>query len=98
MKKYADLGTAHRCEPCVEYPGVWLIYINGNAPVGEESFGDFETAYLAAQKEQDLCTLEEVPKVSVCWKASDNDPRVGQVWFTPYYQHGYFNQYGTYCQ
>lgn len=97
MKKYADLGTVHRCEPCVEFPGAWLIYINGNAPVGEESFNDFESAYLAAKREWELSTLDPSPRVSICWKASDNDPRVGQVWFSGYYQLGWINQFGNFC-
>jgi hypothetical protein len=97
MKKYADLGTAHRCEPCVEWPGQYLIFINGNAPVSEESFPNFEAAYLAAQKEWELSTLEVAPRVSICWQATDGDPRVGQVWFTSYYQLGWINQFGQFC-
>lgn len=97
MKKYAELGTVHRCEPCVEFPGTWLVYINGDAPPGEPTFGSFEEAHIFAKREWEITPIEPTPKVSVCWKASDDDPRVGQVWFTPYYQHGYFDQFGRYC-
>lgn len=36
--------------------------------------------------------------ISVCWKATDNDPRIGQVWFTGFYMHGRFNIFGDYKQ
>jgi hypothetical protein len=40
----------------------------------------------------------QASKISVCWKATDNDPRASQVWFTPFYQHGKFNVFGEYKQ
>lgn len=34
--------------------------------------------------------------ITICWKATDNDPRIGEVWFTPFYMHGKFNFFGDY--
>ena len=96
MKKYSELGDIHRCEPCEEYPGSWMIFINGEVPMDEETHQDFEAAYLAAKREWETSVLEDPPIVAVCWRASDNDPRIGQVWFTSYYRHGAINQYGQY--
>jgi hypothetical protein len=95
MKKYAELGTVHRGEPCQEYPGEWLVYSGKQ----EKSFDSFEKAKAWAETEVEiLFTIEAVepPRVSICWKCSDNDPRVGQVWFTGFYQHGKFNIFGSY--
>lgn len=36
--------------------------------------------------------------ISVCWKASDDDPRIGQIWFTPFYMHGKFKWTGEYVE
>lgn len=96
MKTYAQLGHVYRCEPCVEYPGAWLVYINGDSPPGDPTFNSFEEAWSFAKREWEINPLEVTPKISVCWKASDNDPRIGEVWFSPYYQHGWFDQYGKY--
>lgn len=86
LRKYADLGTVYRGKPCEEYPGEWLSYLNGN---DEKSFATFEEAYKDAFDRQ-----EASPSVS--WKCSDNDPRIGEVWFTGYYQHGRFDIFGRY--
>ena len=91
MRAYAQLGTVHRTEPCIEYPGEWLSYVNGGQ---EKSFFSFEEAKKDAYMRQDE-SAEEC-ETSVCWKCSDNDPRVGKVWFTGFYQHGRFNRFGNY--
>lgn len=92
MKTYAELGHVHRCEPCIEYPGEWLVYANGG---DETSHTTFDEAFSVAVDRQNN---EEEHNVtySICWKCSDNDPRVGAVWFTGFYQHGKFNQFGDY--
>ena len=98
LKRYAELGTVHRTEPCQEYPGEWLLFFPW-AP-NEQSYGSYADARDAATKllnkaEDDK--REYDPKdVSICWKCSDNDPRVGQVWFTGFYCHGRFNLFGSY--
>lgn len=94
MKTYAELGHVYRGDPCVEYPGEWLVYTNGG---DEKSFPSYEETFKVARKQSD--SLEDLNvKVSICWKCSDNDPRQGQVWFTGFYQHGYFGIYGSYVQ
>ena len=79
LKAFQDLGHVYRNEPCQEYPGKWIVYVNGNDP---SAYGDRGEAYVnAAHRSEDTDA-----KVSVCWECSDNDPRIGQVWFTPFYQ------------
>jgi hypothetical protein len=96
MKTFAQLGTVHRGEPCQEYPGEWLVYSKG------EERGSFPNRGLAIAYGEELVKEydkqpQEIPiQVSVSWKASDNDPRIGQVWFTGFYQDGKFNQFGSY--
>jgi len=91
MKTYAELGHVHRNEPCQEYPGEWLSYLNGG---DEKSFPTFEEARNDAADRQDASP--DNVETSVCWKCSDNDPRQGQVWFTGFYQHGKWNVFGRY--
>jgi hypothetical protein len=92
MRTYDELGHVHRNEPCVEYPGKWLVYANG---ADVDAFDTFAEAYQIAVE---LQNNEEEHNVtfSICWKCSDNDPRVGKTWFTGFYQHGKFNQFGAY--
>ena len=96
LKPYNKLGTTHRNEPCIEYPGEWIVYSAGEE---HSSHPNYDAAYVAAYQE----ALEydkrdqHVPiNISICWKASDNDPRIGEVWFTSFYEHGKFNQFGSY--
>ena len=89
MKRYNELGTAHRNEPCVEYPGTWHAYQDGTELGQYNTFGEA----LAAAK---LANDETGNKTSVGWSASDNDPRIGQVWMTGFYIHGRFDQFGFY--
>lgn len=35
-------------------------------------------------------------RISIAWKCSENDPRVGEVWFTGFYTHGRFTLFGDY--
>jgi hypothetical protein len=88
MKHYADLGSVFRNSPCIEFPGVWAVYING----GDERL--FPTFADAIDKGKELSDIYD--NVSICWIASDNDPRIGQVWFTPFYCHGKFTPFGVY--
>jgi hypothetical protein len=37
-------------------------------------------------------------KITIGWKASDNDPRSGEVWFASCFVHGKFNVFGEYKQ
>lgn len=99
MRAYAELGTVYRTEPCVEYPGKWLVYFPNRKVEEENSFATFEEAYAFAKTKEgyfpDDHYLSSI-HVSICWNCSDNDPRVGQVWFTGFYQHGRFNHFGDY--
>lgn len=102
LKKYEQLGTVYRTEPCQEYPGTWFVYDKNQEKEKQESgFPTFEDAWHHAQKlltEYDGEERDYPVKISICWGCSDNDPRVGQVWFTGFYQHGKFNQFGSYVQ
>ena len=79
LKHYKDLGSTFRNDPCIEYPGSWLLYVDG---VEQPSYNSLEDAMIAYNK----FFHETVSKITVCWKASDNDPRIGEIWFTGFYQ------------
>lgn len=86
----AELGTAKRGDPCREYPGTYLVYHNGNevgcfVDMEHDSASDPSARALAYERARKLHEREE-GKVSVCWEASHNDPRIGKVWFTNFYQ------------
>lgn len=85
MKAYADLGHVYRCEPCIEYPGQWIVYASDAAI----AHATFDAAYKHAKH-----LAETLDKVSVAWGASVDDPRIGQVWFTGFYVAGSFDQFG----
>lgn len=92
LKKYAELGNVFRNEPCQEYPGEWIVYVNGSESSKHPAFDKaFNAAKEASDKAQDIET-----EVSVCWNCSDGDPRVGEVWFTSFYRHGKFDCFGSY--
>lgn len=99
LKKFADLGTVHRGEPCQEYPGEWLVYYPNRKVEDNNSFATFEEAYAFAKTKEGY--FPEDPyfspiHVSIFWNCSEDDPRVGKVWFTGYYRHGKFDRFGRY--
>jgi hypothetical protein len=100
LMKYSQLGHVWRTEPCQEYPGQWLLYWPGETGQQEESYPSFMEALNQGRKK--IATLETLRQdfnacdVSICWKCSDNDPRIGEVWFTGFYQQGKFNAFGQY--
>lgn len=103
MKKYAELGTVHRTEPCEEYPGSWFLYFPSKSGTGKETSEALDSLESAIRKAEKILQAYEDAKLeynprdfTICWKCSDDDPRVGQVWFTGFYQHGRFNFYGEY--
>lgn len=85
MKKYAELGHVYRCEPCVEYPGVWIVYAQNE----QSDHPSLDSAMKQAMHIHDILNVS----VSVCWAASEDDPRVGQVWFTGFYCHTRLRSY-----
>lgn len=105
LKRYAELGHVHRTEPCFEYPGEWLLCI---PKALEDKCADYYRESHASQKEAQDCgqrllawleqsQVEYNPReISICWKCSDDDPRLGQVWFTPFYRHGSWSVWGQY--
>jgi hypothetical protein len=113
MKKYTELGTTHRTEPCEEYPGEWLVCIpeslgpNWNrwwfskprATLGH-SFQTFDEAMNIAKSFltylEDQRVQYNPSSISICWKCTDNDPRIGECWFTGFFMHGRFNLFGDY--
>jgi hypothetical protein len=105
LKRYADLGNVHRTEPCMEYPGEWMLCI---PKALEEKSREYYRESHASQKEARDCgdrllawleynRIEYNPReITVCWKCSDEDPRIGQTWFTPFYRHGNWTFFGGY--
>lgn len=79
LKSFAELGSVYRTEPCLEYPGTYFVYRNGN---DEKSFPSLKEAW-----DYVLTDLSEFEgEVSICWQCSDDDPRIGQGWFTGFYR------------
>lgn len=91
MKKYSELGTVHRGEPCEEYPGVWFVFADGKEM---DQHSTFEEAFERAKGLSEEARLGV--RVSVNWSCSENDPRIGEIWFTGFYRHGYFDHFGRY--
>lgn len=101
MKTYTQLQTHERGAPCLEYPGEWLLYL----PIPYKgshthTYPTLEEAKRAAMRITNVfeeAGLEyDIRKVSIGWKCSDNDPRIGQVWFTGFFVHGRYNLFGDY--
>lgn len=90
LPKFADLTHVHRGNPCQEYPGEWLLFQDGKE-IGSHS--NFDAAWKAAQE---MLGDVNFQKLAICWKCTDGDPRVGKVWFSGFYRHGYFNQWAVY--
>lgn len=95
LKPYVKLTHVDRGAPCKEWPGVWLVYVGGQEVYGSR---EFEIAYhVANDKSNEFdSSIESNDKVSICWCCSEDDPRIGFSWFTGFYQHGKFNQFGQY--
>lgn len=86
LTSFALLTTVYRSDPCAEYPGTWIVYVNGvdvahfvDTPLNVSAKG---LALARARNEKDD---NYDAKVSIAWQANDNDPRIGKVWFTGYY-------------
>jgi hypothetical protein len=102
LKSYAELGTVHRGAPCQEYPGTWLVTVSnditsksnrGTMLCGSKNEAITAGTALVNTLEDEL--VEYNPRdIGVCWQASDNDPRVGEVWFTGFYKLGHWNHFG----
>lgn len=90
LKPYSKLETYERNQPCLEYPGRWLVYVDGNQETPRDSF---EEALSLANK---LWNETDGATISICWNASDNDPRIGKTWFTGFFQCGKIDSFGCY--
>lgn len=77
MKRLSELTEAERCEPSSDYPGEYVSYLNGqyahNYSTYEEAHRDALLRYHEASGDNKFA--------EVCWRASSNDPRIGQPWF-----------------
>ena len=93
MKSYATLGTKKRNDPCQEYPGVYLVYVKG-----EEVYGSRDFNHAKAVASRKLDEQVGIVEVSVCWAASEDDPRIGSSWFTGFFKVGKFNQFGRFVE
>jgi hypothetical protein len=87
VKTYAELTHVDRGDPCAEYPGQWIVYSGG------EVAGTFTDSVAAIVSATHIVEARN-DRVSVCWACSDDDPRVGQTWFTGFYTFGRFDQFG----
>lgn len=79
MKKFAELGHVYRSEPCQEYPGSWRVYWDKH----ETIFAEKEDAFNFANNNVAVSGYD----AKICWRCSEDDPRIGQVWFTGFYCH-----------
>lgn len=107
LKKFSELGHVHRTEPCEEYPGIWIVHIPKHISFEGKEFDSYEQTFSSCEDAKFhartvMYNLEQLRmefnpvEITVSWKCSDNDPRIGEVWFTPYYMHGRFNAFGDY--
>lgn len=89
----------------MEYPGEWLLCIpKALESLCREQYQESHTSQADARQAGDklLMWLEyhrieyNPSEITVCWKCSDEDPRIGQVWFTPFYRHGQWTFFGGY--
>ena len=109
MRAFKDLGTVHRGDPCLEYPGKWILFIPARLQESMNCMDEQSKREFASQEEaisyggsiiewaEDSLLEYNISDFSVCWSCSDDDPRVGQVWFTPFYCAGRWNMFGHYC-
>lgn len=105
MKLLSELTHVNRCEPTSDYPGKWIVSYpstDPSAPKLEKSFSSFEPALAYAcfrlmQYEDDKVEYDS-RLFTISWVASDNDPRIGEVYFTGCYTHGRFNIWGEYVR
>lgn len=109
MKHYTELNTGRgdstdRGDPCIEYPGEWFVnFPNKQDTRTSETTEAFPTLESAIRKAQKILDAYEDQKIeynprdfTISWKCSDDDPRIGLVWFTGHYRHGHFNHFGNY--
>lgn len=82
LKKFSQLGKVYRVEPCQEYPGRYLVFTDGN---DEKDCGPNLLDAYADVMRRDL-DQNDIRKHSICWQASEDDPRIGEVWFTGFYR------------
>jgi len=75
-----------------EHPGKWIVYVNGDTNP-ELEFATQDEAMKAAKNEWEASLLGDV-NVSVAWSADDDDPRFGDVSFTPFYELGRIDNFG----
>lgn len=92
LPRFADLTTRNRIEPTVEYPGKWLVALNGN--IVEKDAGSLDAAIRKAKTVWEDAPMDSI--VAVAWEASNDDPRIGELWFTGFYQHGKIDPFGRY--
>lgn len=90
LKPYDKLETYERNQPCLEYPGEWLVYVGGNQETPCDSFED------ALRLGHQLWDASTSTAIDISWKCSDNDPRIGEVWFTGFYVCGQIDSFGCY--
>jgi hypothetical protein len=93
MKTFAELGTVHRGEPCQEYPGEWIVYYPFRKIENNNRFASFQQAFAFARS---ISLPPDGHKISIFFKCSDDDPRIGEVWFSGYYQVGEIDSFGRY--
>lgn len=87
----ADLCTVHRGDQCDDYPGRWVLHCGSSELYASKDFGNtFEFAVKLGARNGDC------DGYTICWRATEGDPRIGQVWFTGFYRHGTWNVFGQY--
>lgn len=102
LKAFAELGDVYRNAPCQEYPGTWMLcppqHLEAMGYGSSSTYSSDAEAIAAGNALLDKLEAAKVEydttDLSVCWKASDNDPRVGEVWFTGFYKLGSWSHFG----
>ncbi len=81
---YESLTTSNRHDPCREYPGAYHVYADNNH-VGD-FYGEYEGGTALDRAKRQALNLPDAMNIAVYWAASEDDPRIGQGWFTSYYR------------
>lgn len=106
LPTYAQLTSSNRGAPCIEFPGQYIVYYQGRVDSRTLYLGDAHKEALKALQESDTdpevngdgVFIAQPLRLTICWEASSNDPRLGQVWFSRSYQLGHYNLFGDWVE
>ena len=87
LKSYKDLGSVYRNDPCEEHPGTWVVFLNGSEVAMFRDVPNGPSAHAEAIRfARDIVqATDDADQIAVGWSCDENDPRIGEVWFTGFW-------------